>query len=645
MKAYLVRFSYVLSAVFVFCVFTASTVFAAIIEVDTPGHPSSGGGGCRTGVLNDCSFEEAITTANATPGADDIVFNMFGLFPNWTLTLHSPVTITEALTIDGYTQGWPGKPNTVPAPGLSDGVVNMMIDGSSLKSGSNCININTVKSGDPVTIKGLNVSSCPNHGISITGSNVTIQGDYIGTDFPGLSAFPNGGAGIYADAASNILIGGPNPADRNVISGNLGNGIEFSETVSGSDIEGNFIGLDKTGLNALGNGTYGITMGNTKSPVSISGNHIGNGPSDSGDGKRNYISGNGATGIFVAGGWTTKLFGWNHIDNNYIGTDVNGTSAIPNGRGGIDIAISNDVKIENNLISGNRGNGITVMGDHTSGVYSYRIGILNNYIGVDSSGTSPVGNAGTGVTLRNGANRCYVGDSSMPGSGNIIANNILAGVNVLEENPPFMTDDNKIELNSIYDNGEIGIDLAGGGVETNDSLDADTGANHLQNYPIVESASYSGGNTTINASLHSVPLRDDYRVDFYGNDSADRTGYGEGQTYLGSLTGINLDAAGDATFSLVVAGDYTGKYITATTTDKSLYTSEFGPMTSADLSITNGVIATINQGDNVTFTITVSNAAGPNNATGVQITDLIGGGFTYLSHSASSGYRRTYNPS
>jgi uncharacterized repeat protein (TIGR01451 family) len=43
-----------------------------------------------------------------------------------------------------------------------------------------------------------------------------------------------------------------------------------------------------------------------------------------------------------------------------------------------------------------------------------------------------------------------------------------------------------------------------------------------------------------------------------------------------------------------------------------------------------------NEGDTITYTITVTNT-GPDNATGVQVTDPLPGGVTYVSHSASQG--------
>ena len=74
---------------------------------------------------------------------------------------------------------------------------------------------------------------------------------------------------------------------------------------------------------------------------------------------------------------------------------------------------------------------------------------------------------------------------------------------------------NAIEGNSIYGNGGIGIDLDGTGVTANDAApDSDTGANNLQNFPVLTSASYSAGNITIVGSLTSANSRA-YRIEFF----------------------------------------------------------------------------------------------------------------------------------
>jgi uncharacterized repeat protein (TIGR01451 family) len=169
-------------------------------------------------------------------------------------------------------------------------------------------------------------------------------------------------------------------------------------------------------------------------------------------------------------------------------------------------------------------------------------------------------------------------------------------------------------------------------------LDPDTGANSLQNFPLINTVYSSGGNTTIEGVLTSIPLRDNYRIDFYANDSMDPTGYGEGQTYIGYTTIAALDGSGYAAFSAVIPGNYSGKNITATATDKSLFTSEFGTtQPSADLVVTKTSTAIVKEGQPITFTVTVSNPTGPTDATLVQVLDVNGGAFTYLTSSASQG--------
>ncbi|HUE97055.1 MAG TPA: CSLREA domain-containing protein, partial [Longimicrobiaceae bacterium] len=130
-----------------------------------------------------------------------------------------------------------------------------------------------------------------------------IQGNYIGTDALGTAALPNGSHGIsIRPDASSILIGG-SAAARNVISGNLGVGIDLAGGLN--TVQGNYIGIDATGTAPLGNGSSGIG-------ASFS-NIIGGSSAE----LRNVISANGSAGLGVSGGG-------NVIEGNYIGTDASG---------------------------------------------------------------------------------------------------------------------------------------------------------------------------------------------------------------------------------------------------------------------------------------------------------------------------------
>ena len=58
-------------------------------------------------------------------------------------------------------------------------------------------------------------------------SGVQIDGNYIGTDVTGTTALPNHGCGIIIQQewTHGIIVGGPTAAERNVISGNHGDGV------------------------------------------------------------------------------------------------------------------------------------------------------------------------------------------------------------------------------------------------------------------------------------------------------------------------------------------------------------------------------------------------------------------------------------
>ena len=139
----------------------------------------------------------------------------------------------------------------------------------------------------------------------------------------------------------------------------------------------------------------GITV-DSPSPASPAATIGGTSPSD-----RNVISGNSVRGIYViadAGDVVgTTILG------NYIGTDADGTTAVPNlGEG---IWLSNSVSLVSgtvigdgtaagrNVISGNGGEGIALWTN------SPNTTIRGNYIGVGADGATPLGNALSGVRI------------------------------------------------------------------------------------------------------------------------------------------------------------------------------------------------------------------------------------------------------
>ena len=83
-----------------------------------------------------------------------------------------------------------------------------------------------------------------------------------------------------------------------------------------------------------------------------------------------------------------------------------------------------------------------------------------------------------------------------------------------------------------------------------------------------------GGNITIGGKLNST-ASSTFTIDFYASSSADASGYGEGQRYLGSTT-ATTNGSGNIVFAATLAASVSaGEFITATATDASGNTSEF----------------------------------------------------------------------
>ena len=428
----------------------------------------------------------------------------------------------------------------------------------------------------PGTIIGGSVSGARNvisgnavDGIIIDGETATgtiILGNYIGVDADGTGALANTGAGILMTAGGGAVIGGTNPAERNVISGNDSVGIHLIGTSSsGNMIFGNLIGTNASGTSAIGNSRTGIWINNS------SDNMIG----DSGD-SLNVISANGSAsdhpggmGIYIEGSDATG----NDIRGNYIGTDLSGTAPLGNSRLGIGInnGVSNYIggtsTGSGNLICANGFIGIRVYGTNANDNW-----IQNNYIGTNFTGSTILGNLFHGISIVDAVGTNIGGVD--PAGGNVIAYNQRWGVVVGDYEGHAYGND--IRGNSIYSNGDLGINLLPGitddGVTPNDSLDVDTGGNDLQNYPVLTSA--ASDVHTLSGYIHSTPSSE-MRLEFFRNTTVDPSGHGEGEIFIGSLS-VLTDIYGDAEFNVLFPGEIlSGQYYTATATSPDSSTSEF----------------------------------------------------------------------
>ncbi len=162
------------------------------------------------------------------------------------------------------------------------------------------------------------ISGNPNCGILLTSAGSTgneLQGNYIGTDATGGVALGNR-LGVCLSNAHNTIVGGTASGAANVISGNTSNGFILSSGATGNVIQGNFIGTDATSSIALGNGSSDSTHGIWISDGSN--NTIGG----TGIGEPNIIVNNANAGVYVAVGAGNIISGNAIYSNGSIGIDL-----------------------------------------------------------------------------------------------------------------------------------------------------------------------------------------------------------------------------------------------------------------------------------------------------------------------------------
>lgn len=324
---------------------------------------------------------------------------------------------------------------------------------------------------------------------------------------------------------------------------------------AGAVIQGNYIGISATGA-VLGNRTDGVVVDGGATGATIGG-VLGQ--------DTNVISGNiRGVGVGITGSGTSNIV----VRGNLIGTDASGRVAVPNLNGvNIDDTASNTTiggtdPSTRNIVSGNRQAGI-VVGD-TQGTL-----IQGNWIGTDATG-SALGNGAVGVFIT-GSGTTVGGTAT--GTGNVIAFNGRQGVWVrvapASGSNPSIPQGVQVLGNSIFSNGSLGFDLGVPGVTANDPLDGDTGPNQLQNYPVITSVIGNQIFGTVN-STPGVTLR----LEFFSSTARDPSGFGEGETYLGSVN-VTPDGNGNGTFAFTAPSSLVGLFATATATPTLGGTSEF----------------------------------------------------------------------
>jgi Ca2+-binding RTX toxin-like protein len=414
---------------------------------------------------------------------------------------------------------------------------------------------NNIVGGTTVAARNL-ISGNGSAGVFIDGATATgntVLGNFIGTDINGTADLGNTGFGVAIQNAPGNTIG--NAVIGNTISGNNSFGVVILDntpggnTATGNSVANNFIGTNATGTAAVGNTLTGVLISGARS------NTIGGSTAAT----RNIISGNLGFGVQILGPTATL----NSVLGNYIGTNSAGTAALPNVNGVVidnapGNAIGGSAVGNGNVISGNSNIGVQLTGNSATGNT-----LQGNFIGTQANGTSPLGNSSLGVFIATGASNNAIG-GTVAGQGNTIANNGNIGVGLDSGTG------NRIQNNSIFGNAGLGIDLGNNGITANDPGDPDTGANNLQNFPVLTTATVGAGSVTVAGTFNSIPSNT-FTLQFFANTAPGT----QGQTFIGSAT-VTTDAAGNATFNQVFpVAVAPGQLITATAIDAAGNTSEF----------------------------------------------------------------------
>ncbi len=237
-----------------------------------------------------------------------------------------------------------------------------------------------------------------------------VEGNFIGTDVTGSTSLGNGGAGIVIEDAPDNTIGGTTTGASNLISGNLDDGIFIAgASATNNLIQGNHIGTQANGVDALGNAGDGIDFSSSNPAFN---NVVGSTLSSEG----NLIAFNTDRGIFVSGGTGNAIVGNSIFSNGGLGIDIGEIGVTPNDDGDADTGpnnLQNFPVLTSAILAGGQS---TIMGSLNSKPNTtFRIEFFGNAF-VDPSG--------------NGEGQTFLGsqDVTTDGSGDVAFTAVLPGL-------------------------------------------------------------------------------------------------------------------------------------------------------------------------------------------------------------------------
>jgi hypothetical protein len=470
-----------------------------------------------TATAADCSLRGAISRANATDDADDIAFDIptsesgcdagTGICR---IEVTGSFSISRPLAIDGYTQ--PGAlPNTIPAPGANNAQLKIEITSAGFVNlGLGLFDHGQGSAGSPFIVRGLAIALPSSGIIGRGGFRHDIRGNWFCVDASGQSLDFTPPCSVFNLSGQRFVqVGGPDPADRNVIAGGGRNaaglpfggsnrlGTRSSSTERGQLlVQGNLIGLAPDGITALPmRDPFSVNTGDDafQTPdIRVLDNRFARAPRDSGGGF------GGALQVSISRVMNEVV----PIQGNVFGLGVDG-SVVGVEKDHIEVFLGNSSRVPRLLIGG--------LGAGEGNVFSGAL--RQSFTGLS---------LGSAVILPNGSVTTFV---------EFVGNRMLG-------------------------NQGIGLDFptptTGGGVAVgrtlNDSGDPDIGANRQQNHPEISGFSVNASQFDVTYRVDSAPANSSYplRVDFY------KALGDEGEVLLDSDVYAEVDAQQDKSVTLMI---------------------------------------------------------------------------------------------
>jgi uncharacterized repeat protein (TIGR01451 family) len=541
------------------------------------------------------SLRQAIFDSNATGTGNTIAFAIPGPGPHVIAPASAlPAIGQDDTTVDGCTQ---------PGADCSDLPLTLQVrlEGQGLSTGSYGVTIRGLSFTGPGTaITAIRVAR---GGQFVLPDDLTVERNYIGLAPDGSAAGKNlsiqlqpGLRNVNSAYDDLRIVDNVIGANATTAIGATAQAFSAGRPITGARISGNIVGLDPTGTEPRPNGGDGIAV-DVSGDTQIVGNVVAN---------------NAGVGI-------------RHRGRNQV---------VP----GSDPAVDPGLLIQDNVVEGNAGGGISIAPDDpilappSADPYSGPVRIFGNT--VRDNGVAGISVIDAADTIRP---NLRIGGTA-PGEPNTITGNDGPGVAVGDA-----PDDTSVAVtvrgNSIFANAGPGIDLASDGPTENAPAGTTrTGPNSLLNHPLITELAH--GSLIVEGTYEGAP-DSAYTLDFYKSETADGP-----QTWVGS-TSVTTDATGAAAYSAEFEPSVPeGWFIHATATDAEGSTSEFGeaaqvppvppppptppappapstPVPAHDLSIAETVSpGSVTVGDAVTYRLVVANH-GPDAADGVRVTDSL----------------------